>query len=1062
MNSEVFRFVTLRPPQSADPAQTSEDAVNLGFSKSAFIEALRQLRRDSSPRSSFLGAAEKFVSSADFIASNGKFDKKLLDFMSALQQLPDQDFWTKAGNAFTSIIDPNPSQFVQSEAYAQVVTKVADSIVAAAIDSAVSGGIRSLLVRAAKMLWLILRLAQGTPLSRGAFYEAPLILPGGVFPLPVTVDDAGDARKKQASANAVAVANSRKRVAQLAAELASYRQAGKELLNAFELHAAQAQAKLATPAKALQRANTPLGFLLPDAAKESLTDVTRAALQKAGISAAHIDIPKTLALLDTNAVAIAKQLYADTSSARAMVRVGSSVIPRDALTGGYTVAGDLGPNDNRTPGPCPPIIDTTPPDDSVTVPTGHGDARILGIADLMVVEQELLRYQLGEIARIENVLKSEVRARHFKTKDTIETTETIETEITRDKEQDLSSSERFELKTESQTVINENSSKDAGLTIHASYGPSVDATANYNSSTSTSTQQSNSASTNYAREISNKAVDRVQTRTLTRRTVTTSSVIEEVNRHSFDNKDGTADIVGVYRYVDKIYRAQIINYGKRLMLEFIVPEPAAFLRYALTNKPVDTVLPVNPEPPGYCSADGKSFTPLQVSDIDADHYLYWASKYGAQDVTPPSPTTVIARASKKSPDQMETTESNGPRKISSDLFDVTIPDGYLCQGAFINIYGETQAGAHQIVYQLQEQQGTYVEPWDDQIMFALTPTGTFPVSLNSLGFHNYEVVVTALCTETLEHLQAWQLKTFSSIMNAYNDMKSAYDQAVQEAQLKASDSALNGSNPANNKIIQEMELKKGCISLLTGQRFDLFDAVARNVAPYGYPEIDFAEAKAEGSYISFFEQSFEWNNMVYIFYPYFWGKKDAWVTIAQLNDIDPQFAQFLRAGAARVQVPVRVGFEEAILTYLSTGETWAGEGTLVNSDNGEPDPLYLSIIAELKSQTGNNNIEGSGTLSVTKNSVLVTGTGTNFTLDDENKRIIIGGVTLRNQDRSGCGGDQAYDAVCGRHCGGRRLRHRRKTCRPTVGGEAAHRSGQTGFIPTYPVTRRIAFRRSVL
>ena len=231
-----------------------------------------------------------------------------------------------------------------------------------------------------------------------------------------------------------------------------------------------------------------------------------------------------------------------------------------------------GLNETRSPGPCPPAVPTSPPDDSITVPTGHGDARILGIADLMVVEQDLLRYQLGEIAHIENVLRSEVRSREFKTKDTIEQTLTTETETTEDKEKDLSSTERFELQTESQSVISQNASREAGLTIHASYGPSVDATANFNASSSTSAQQSTAASSSFAREIATKAVDRVQTRTPTRRTVTTIHVTEENNLHSFDNKAGNSDIIGVYRFVDKIYRAQIVNYGKRLMLEFIVPE----------------------------------------------------------------------------------------------------------------------------------------------------------------------------------------------------------------------------------------------------------------------------------------------------------------------------------------------------------------------------------------------------------------------------------------------------------------------------------------------------------
>ena len=41
-----------------------------------------------------------------------------------------------------------------------------------------------------------------------------------------------------------------------------------------------------------------------------------------------------------------------------------------------------------------------------------------------------------------------------------------------------------------------------GITVNASYGPSVDVTGNYNYSTGTSTQDSKSASSNFARETS--------------------------------------------------------------------------------------------------------------------------------------------------------------------------------------------------------------------------------------------------------------------------------------------------------------------------------------------------------------------------------------------------------------------------------------------------------------------------------------------------------------------------------------------------------------------------------
>ena len=53
----------------------------------------------------------------------------------------------------------------------------------------------------------------------------------------------------------------------------------------------------------------------------------------------------------------------------------------------------------------------------------------------------------------------------------------------------------------------------------------------------------------------------------------------------------------------------------------------------------------------------------------------------------------------------------------------------------------------------------------------------------------------------------------------------------------------------------------------------------------------------------------------------------------------------------------------------------------------------MSVIEELKSQTGNFNIEGIGTVSVTTNSATVTGNGTAFTAQDENPWIVIASGT---------------------------------------------------------------------
>ena len=61
------------------------------------------------------------------------------------------------------------------------------------------------------------------------------------------------------------------------------------------------------------------------------------------------------------------------------------------------------------------------------------------------------------------------------------------------------------------------------------------------------------------------------------------------------------------------------------------------------------------------------------------------------------------------------------------------------------------------------------------------------------------------------------------------------------------------------------------------------------------------------------------------------------------QDTDPQFEAFLKAGAARVVVPVRPGFEAALAHYQETGDVWMGEEMPdMFGDN------YLSIIDEIK------------------------------------------------------------------------------------------------------------------
>lgn len=544
---------------------------------------------------------------------------------------------------------------------------------------------------------------------------------------------------------------------------------------------------------------------------------------------------------------------------------------------------------------------------SLQVPTTYGDVAPAGIGDLLVVKQFLKRYETRELAHIENVLQGEFKERMHRRARTTEETITFETEVKREEERDLQTTERFELKSESSEVQKQDTSLKVGLAVSGKYGPVVEFKATTDFALSQSKEEATKVATSYSKDVTSRATSRIFERRREERILKTIEVFEERNTHGIDNKAGDGHVIGQYQWVDKIYEAQVFNYGKRLLFDIMLPEPAAFWLHAVSEQPKAGADLVEPAP----------FT-LKPTDISEWNYAYYVKQYEVVGVAPPpQPYVTVAKA----------IEGKGSKDDGvTKTLEIPLPDGY-------------QAVAYEWVSRANK--------WDDgtlRVMIVPEPinnkVGSISLAVKGRKIEVFVVALAISCQRTQRTLDEWKLKTHAAILQAYQKLVRDYEEKLAALEVQAAQE-IQGRNPVENQRLIRAELKKGAISTFTSQHYDLFGAIT--TSPQGYPQPDLPEAAAEGRYIRFFEQAFEWEQMVYFFYPYFWGRKSNWLNRALLQDVDPLFAEFIKAGSARIVVPVRPAFEQAIAHFLESGQIWDG-GDLPPIGS----PLYVSIIEEIR------------------------------------------------------------------------------------------------------------------
>lgn len=594
------------------------------------------------------------------------------------------------------------------------------------------------------------------------------------------------------------------------------------------------------------------------------------------------------------------------------------------------------------------------------------------IGDLLVTKQQLIKYDLGEVAHVENVLFSEKKERIHRRLDRSETTTTFETETVEERETDLTSTERFSVERESQRSLDTDFKVSAGVDVTADFGK-VKLGTKADVSFGMTTKESNKDATKFSKDVTTKALEKIKKSVKESKTIKVLNETEETNTHGFENRQAGGDhIVGVYRWVDKFYLNKVVNYGKRLMVEFTIPEPANFYIFSKLNRPATGDTKVKPEHPSAAVVNGKSLKTFM--DLTVDNVAFWAAKYGVRDITITPPVELVAVAN-----YSNDTETQLGATLTKTFNTLMVPEGYtpIAHKVRFKVFGNKYPEASVVIGGIDHILADHVAGDDsvgekgDGVWNASYPdTGWHAFDANwRAGFVGKNIDVTVMTYDVYafmvsvevkfqrspEKITQWQIKTYDAILAAYHQQLNDFEQ-WEKAQAVGAGVKIEGNNPAINREIEHTELKKRCIEMFSGQRFDSFDAATNGIVnESGYPEILFEEAVKEGDVVKFFEIIFDWANMTYIFYPYFWGRKPYWLTTMNLQDNDPTFAKFLQAGYARVVLPVRKGFERIAMNFAMKYGNRNRIGAPLDSpifNVGVDNDYYISIAEELRSAAG--------------------------------------------------------------------------------------------------------------
>lgn len=477
-----------------------------------------------------------------------------------------------------------------------------------------------------------------------------------------------------------------------------------------------------------------------------------------------------------------------------------------------------------------------------------------------------------------------------------------------------------------------------------------------------------------------KASSRVkQAHKVTISTKTESGTSESTTR-TLENTSTTEPMRIDYFAMMRKWHVGLYRYGLRMTYDITIPEPAAAMREIykemhILKKKLD---------------EGFKFD-LDYSQITDGGWPTLASKYGAQiSAGPPQPT------------RFQTLGGQIPNLVADDTgnliaytLNFTVDPGYEIDKITLDLelsdFTQNRRfdlmGVANDLWQTAPPAGTPAGPpglakqsthaqltGSNGLPFLQGAQGNQVITGIVGGFGNGVAWFTLYTKRTEESFNTWVSTTWGALFNAAQ--ASFYEtQSQRQSRYDDLQAKIKGVDTLTLRREENDEIMKGVLRWILGTNFefmpsavtDLFN-LSSNDTKYGVsftgnsigPNIpSWSIVYQYEAMVNFINQAIEWENVVYFLYSYFWDMPSSWDFIRQIEHPDATRQAFLRAGASRVVLTVRKGYE--------TAWTWFAEhGDIVLPTNIPNDP-YMPIAQQIHNYDNTNypgippaNPDGSG------------------------------------------------------------------------------------------------------